>query len=208
MTIVEVYEFAIGADAGATLALGDHTWGPTPDTTLPIFYTTLADACATRGTPTESPSPTAIQRKNKRLFSDSDTTVLTKTDTYTAVACASRGLINCPASLQSTSLATVTSTLAVSGSGSATWPATTGDDVTTVPFRTGARSLLASSGSPVSYVPVTHTPSAGGGGGSGGGGGGGVFPGVLGLSTKDKLAIGLSIGLGLPFLTAIAAGCL
>ena len=48
LEVVQGYQFALGAAAGATVAIGFNTWGPMPATTVPIFYTTLASACAAR----------------------------------------------------------------------------------------------------------------------------------------------------------------
>ncbi|KAI5863650.1 hypothetical protein GGS23DRAFT_508764 [Durotheca rogersii] len=49
LVMEQTYQFGLGAAAGATLAIGAETWGPAPETNIPIFYTTIADLCATKG---------------------------------------------------------------------------------------------------------------------------------------------------------------
>ncbi|KAJ6160440.1 hypothetical protein N7470_003836 [Penicillium chermesinum] len=44
-TVAE-YTIALGAAVGAAVALQTYVWGPTPDTTTPVFYTTLPSICA------------------------------------------------------------------------------------------------------------------------------------------------------------------
>jgi hypothetical protein len=134
--------------------------------------------------------------------------------TYTAVQCPTGGgRVVCPVSQQTTSLATRTSTLVivVPPGGSATFPATTGTAVSTVAFGGQARSIFSSSGSPVSYVPPPPPPTgtAGGGAGGAGGGVGGLFGlGPGGLTAEDKrIIIGVSVGVGVPLLIGIVAGC-
>jgi hypothetical protein len=212
----QTYQLALGADAGATLALGHHTWGPAPTSTMPLFYTTLSSACLgnkpTSTSPpalTVSPSPSSLSKRQDD--SASSTTTLTTKVTYTAVQCPT-GSPLCPVSQQTTSVATRTSTLVtVLPSGSeATFPPTTVAAVsTTIPFGRSAQSIFSSSGSPVSYVPPPPPTSTAPAGGPGGGGGGvdgffGIAP--EGLTQTQKIIIGVTVGVGVPLLIGLIAG--
>jgi hypothetical protein len=194
LLVEEVYSMAIGAQAGATLAILDHTWGPTPNTSTAFFYTTLASVCAVSATPT-----TAAVTARAVEVSSLTTTTLSTEITYTGTACGSIGLLNCPLSLQMTSKNTVTSTLVTSvPSGStATFPITTQSSVaSTIAFGTNVKNLVSSSGTPTSYIPAS-TPTSG-------------IIGVIDAKTggvSNKLIIGLSVGIGVPVLLAIIAGC-
>ena len=42
---LQEYTFAVGAEAGAYVAVGDTTYGPTPETRIPLFHTTLSPSC-------------------------------------------------------------------------------------------------------------------------------------------------------------------
>jgi hypothetical protein len=195
LLVEEVYSIAIGAQAGATLAILDHTWGPTPNTSTALFYTTLASVCAVSATPT-----TAAVTARAVEASGLTTTTLSTEITYTGTACRSIGLLNCPLSLQITSKNTVTSTLATSvPSGStATFPATTQSSVaSTIAFGANAKALASSSGAPTSYIPGPTSTS----------GIVGVIDGKTG-GVSNKLIIGVSVGIGLPVLLAIIAGCM
>ncbi|KAM0385100.1 hypothetical protein ACHAQC_011722 [Fusarium culmorum] len=46
LRVEEAYQLAVGAAAGASVAIEDIAWGPAVETEVPIFYTTLAQACA------------------------------------------------------------------------------------------------------------------------------------------------------------------
>ncbi|KAK5653234.1 hypothetical protein OQA88_9133 [Cercophora sp. LCS_1] len=59
LDLIQAFQFALGAGAGATVGLGTVEWGPVPETVVPIFYTTLASACATRKT-VEAAIPTLV----------------------------------------------------------------------------------------------------------------------------------------------------
>jgi hypothetical protein len=200
--IIEEYQFAVGAEVGATLAVDHHSWGPSPETSIPIWYTTLEEACAMQATPSMTSEGAKVTARGARRQNDVTTTTISTTVTYTGLECQSSGLVNCPVSLQSTSTFSTTSTLvtAVTSGSTATFPATTYSTVLTIiPFGLSAQTMTATSGSPVSYTPQSTQSSAHG---SGKGGGGG-------LSDEDKrVTIGVSVGVGLPMLIAIAAGCL
>ena len=111
LRVREEYTLALGAAAGATLVLGTHTWGPHPETTIPIWYTTLANICAVQktvaATTTTTASVPAVTGRGfgKRLLGRQNnmvTTTVSTTATFTGVDCASSTLVDCPVSLQQT----------------------------------------------------------------------------------------------------------
>ncbi|KAI1634547.1 hypothetical protein F4809DRAFT_651803 [Biscogniauxia mediterranea] len=207
----QTYQLGLGAAAGASLAIGQQNWGPAPSTQIPIFYTTLADICAANATRTSSTTATAVATITARADDSSSSTAalstatLTQKMTFTGVACASPGLVNCPASLQSTTKVTSTSTVvtAVPSGAAVAFPAAAVQStvVSVVPFGTAARSIAATSGSPVSYVPppppsaTTTTTDADADAPLGTVGG-----------VDTRLVIGLSVGLGVPVLAGVVAG--
>lgn len=216
LKIVEEYTMALGAAAGATLAIGPHTWGPQPNTTIPIFYTTLADICAI----TADARPTPTNELAARQEGDENdpalvTTTISTQVRYTGIACQTPGLNPCPASLQTTTLLTSTKTrvTAVPEGVEATFPPSTALGVaSTIPFRGEPMALSATTGVPVSYVPPPppKTTSVGEGGGDGDGDDlfddvEDVFNGETG-GVSNKLIIGLSVGLGVPFLALLIGG--
>ncbi|KAI0554835.1 hypothetical protein F4679DRAFT_570237 [Xylaria curta] len=188
LRVQQGYQLALGAAAGATLTFGKHSWGPDPSTKIPIFYTTLADEADENMT----------------------TTTLTDEATFTGLVCVSTGLSECPASLQSTTKVVSTRTLIVTvPSGSeATFPATIQDSISeTIPFSKNIKAVAATTGSPVSYVPPpppsppssTATTAD-----SGGRSDKSSLAGKAGANTP--LIIGLSVGLGVPFLAIVLGG--
>ncbi|GAB1316982.1 Mid2 domain-containing protein [Madurella fahalii] len=214
LKLVEEYTLGLGAAAGATVEALGETWGPQPSFTIPIFYTTLLDACA--GTVTPSPTPTATPPPIEgRQDADLETVTLTTVEKLSAVGCASPGVPLCPVHLQTTSVRTTTRTLvtAVAPGEEPTFPASVVLSVASpIPFGDGVRAVSATSGSPVSFIPPpppeTSRPAPGGGNGDDdddddqdsvdeflNGQTGGV---------DNKLIIGLSVGLGVPFLIAVA----
>ena len=201
LRVIEEYSILLGANVGATLAIDGETWGPTPNTQIPIFYTTLADVCAVTGTATAA-ATVADSVATLKARGDLTTTTISTEITYTATMCLSTGLVNCPVSLQTTMKNSVTKTLVTSVlSGSdATFPATTQASVTsTIAFGTNKQVITSTSGSPVSYVPPTSTASSEPSGLSG------VIKGKTG-GVSNKIIIGVSVGVGLPVLIAIVAG--
>jgi hypothetical protein len=166
LRIVEEYTLAIGAGAGATVRALSHTWGPQPQTSIPIFYTTLANICAmsvstTSSTPTE-PTPTANVLAPRADNEDEEfkTTTLTTKVPLTATACQDPALLgNCPVSLQMTEERTETKTLVTSWRDGVDPKPSTFPEMTAttkpVPSDFGAlvQSIAATSGVPVSYVP-------------------------------------------------------
>jgi hypothetical protein len=199
----------LGANAGATLALWGQTWGPAPETQIPIWYTTMVDACAgakTSTTVAPTVTGTAAVRRD-----DAGLTTTSKVVTYTAIQCLSTGLINCPASLQSTTRNTVTKTLVttVPTSGDA-FPATTQIAVVSaVAFGKNFKEMSATTGSPVSYIPQPSSTSSTA--TSGKPAPTGAITSILGGETRgvsNKVIIGVSVGVGVPVLILIIAGCL
>ncbi|KAF2209960.1 hypothetical protein CERZMDRAFT_86597 [Cercospora zeae-maydis SCOH1-5] len=115
LVVAQSHQFALGAAAGAaagaTAHIGTRSWGSIPNTTTAIYTIEVALACAKSGTPpsasvidaiiTSLPTATADfldRRQNSAMVT------LAHETTYTGVNCLSAGLINCPASLQNTSL--------------------------------------------------------------------------------------------------------
>ncbi|PYH93328.1 hypothetical protein BO71DRAFT_399804 [Aspergillus ellipticus CBS 707.79] len=201
---VAEYTLAVGAAAGATVAVDTYQWGPSPNTTVPIFYTTIASLCAGTKTASSSSTITSAATLEKRDNSLVPTTVSTSTR-YTVVGCASSGLINCPVNLQNTtSVSTeMTTVLTVASGVDATYPANTFTSLTSaIPFGKDVRTLSATSGTPVSYTPPSRTSSPTG---TGSGGSGGKSSDKGHHSNQDGLIIGLSVGLGVPAVIALAA---
>lgn len=203
LPVIESYEFGLGAQAGAYVAVLNNTWGPMPSTSLQIFYTTLYSACAisasataSAGTSSTTSAAAGAKRTEAAMLQargDGSSTMGTATSVYTItnVVCETAGLSACPASAQTTSQTTKTSTFTsmVASGVQLTFPATTDTSVSAKPFGTGVKSVSASSGSPVSYVPST---TAGGSGSASDRG-----EGFDGLSdSKKKLVVGLSASLG------------
>ncbi|OJJ97428.1 hypothetical protein ASPACDRAFT_32248 [Aspergillus aculeatus ATCC 16872] len=199
---VAEYTLAVGAAAGATVAVDTYQWGPSPNTTVPVFYTTLASLCAgsktTIASSTITPSATLAQRDVSL-----ETTTLSTVTRYTLVQCASSGLVNCPVALQNTtSIETeLTTVLTVASGAAATFPANTFASLSSAsPFGSGARTLLATSGSPVSYIPPpTQTTSA-----SSSATGSNSTATHEHHGNNNKLIIGLSVGLGVPAVAALS----
>jgi hypothetical protein len=196
LRVKEIYSMALGAAAGASLAILTNTWGPTPSTQIPIFYTTFVDACAV-STSTASKALVTARAAKAGLTT---TTISTKV-TYSGIACLSTDMVNCPVSLQTTTRNTVTKTLvtSVSSGVTPTFPATTQTSVTTsIAFGKNVKEMSATSGTPVSFVPPTgsSTPTTGI---------DGFFHEESG-GVSNKVIVGVSVGLGVPILIAIIAG--
>jgi hypothetical protein len=203
LRIMQSYQLALGAAAGASVAVGTQRWGPTPETQIPIWYTTLADVCAIQGRSTAAATSTtaAVTARAEAGEGDLIVTTITTEVIYTAVACKSTGLVDCPASLQATSKFTTTKTsVTAAPSGSeAMFPTTARRTVvSTIAFGSNAKALIPTTGSPVSYVPPPSSTSSHG------------ANGIVGTAARDakKIIIGVTIGVGVPVLAAIIAGCL
>ncbi|KAF5698320.1 hypothetical protein FGLOB1_12146 [Fusarium globosum] len=209
LRVEEVYQIAVGAAAGASVAIGDTTWGPVPETEIPVFYTTLGHVCASQRSSDASlsatTSPALEVRENNDDEVEMETTTISTKATFVVVACQSEGLVNCPMSLQTTSKYTTTRThvTVVPTDSDADFPESVSHTVTSlIPFGNGAKKLVAMSGVPSSYVPPTTTTSAKENGknddpnGTSNGKSGGVSKSVI---------IGVSVGLGVPFLLGVIA---
>ncbi|PPJ61267.1 hypothetical protein CBER1_10940 [Cercospora berteroae] len=164
LAVVQSYKLALGANAGATIHVGTERWGPAIKNPTAIYTTELASGCAISGTPASTSAvPTATDAAIVRRQGLSELELVHET-TYTAVSCVSTGLINCPASLQttSTSSTTITLTTAVSSGvdekalSRSIWPGIDARQVaaaiTTVAFGTNAVKSPTTSGSPIPYV--------------------------------------------------------
>ncbi|KAI1335505.1 hypothetical protein F5Y15DRAFT_428188 [Xylariaceae sp. FL0016] len=194
LEVVEYYELAVGAAAGATAHWSTHSWGPTPNTTTAIFYTTLADVCASQGTRTSTATLTTTT--DDSIFEKRDDWSTTETTiTYTGQACQSTGLINCPVSLQTTTTFEATLTTSVPSGNTPTFPQSVMTTVaSTIPFGTNVKDLKATSGTPTSFVPnPTHHANNFLNGETGG--------------VSNKIIIGVGIGLGVPVLLAAIILC-
>ncbi|RFU81353.1 hypothetical protein TARUN_870 [Trichoderma arundinaceum] len=209
LSIAQEYTFGIGAAAGASLVILGNTWGPTPETEIPIFYTTLAEACAVTSKTTASTATTAAASRStapgKRADGPSVTTTVTS-ETQTAVVCASSGLINCPASLQSVTKNVITKTLTstVTSDEPVVWSTGPASTFKTVDFQADAVTMTNSAGAPKSYTPPPPPPTA--------------TSAPTGSATdaasssqqssgkhrvSNAVIIGVSVGLGVPVLLAL-----
>ncbi|CAI6331846.1 unnamed protein product [Periconia digitata] len=200
---VQDYQLAIGGIVGASVALGDETWGPVAETSTPLFSTELASICAfePKTTPADAaPSPT---KANKRQQPDMTTTTTETEITHTGVQCATSAAASlagdCPMSLQQTTQSTETRTLTASAPAgeTPTFASSVRDTVTsTATFGKNAFTINKMSGSPTSYVPPPPSDTA---------------------SIKNKLdqelggvplktILGVSLGVGIPVLALLVAG--
>lgn len=199
LRVQQAFQFAVGAAAGAYVGIGEKTWGPVPETEIPLFPTTFVDECITRSTA----EPKSTGGINARAPQDEDedageltTTTLTREATYTAVECGETGSINCPAHKQTYKEHVATETLVTSvPSGSeAVWPETvTAAAVSTKGFGDGAVPITSSSGKPEPDDPKKEDDDEGFLEGSSGG-------------VSNKVIIGVSVGLGVPVIIAVIAG--
>ncbi|KAH8899151.1 hypothetical protein GQ53DRAFT_837056 [Thozetella sp. PMI_491] len=216
LNVAEYYEFAIGGAVGATVNVGTKTWGPMPDTTTPIFYTTLAEACASKKTQTTTASATTTSAP-KMVRQDGQalvTKTISTTEVFSGQVCSIPGLINCPASLQQTTTFPTVRTLvtAVPANVDPTFPPTTFDAVSsTKDFGRGAKDVSSSAGAPTSYTPPPTSTASGT---------TGIIPqataaigdavhaaeGWLNGSTggvSNKIILGVSVGVGVPVLIGL-----
>ncbi|KAL7920499.1 hypothetical protein ACQKWADRAFT_157686 [Trichoderma austrokoningii] len=209
--IAQAYTFGIGAGAGASLVVLGNTWGPTPETEIPIFYTTLAQACAvtsTTGTNTISTTTAAITPSSTKAVAKRSVTSTVTTETQTATVCASPGLINCPASLQSLTRNVITRTLTTSVASGAPviWSAGPTSTFQKVDFPADAVTMTSSSGTPKSYTPPPPPPpttTASSSSPNSSGTSSGETSGKHRVS--NAVIIGVSVGLGVPVLLAAIA---
>jgi hypothetical protein len=201
--VLQEYQIALGAVAGASIVFDTDTWGPVAATSIPIWTTTLAEVCAHTPTspPTIAASPTTA-KAGKRADDDASETVTTKTKiTHTGVQCQTSAAGNCPNSLQVTTQTVETRTLTtvVPSGADVTWPATPGvadKVIKTQDFGANALSFSSTSGSPVVYTAPPRTPTSSAGSGDGDSKASEILNGKTG-GVSNKVIIGVSVGVGL-----------
>ncbi|KAL7909618.1 hypothetical protein GGI35DRAFT_388728 [Trichoderma velutinum] len=212
LTMAQGFTFGIGAAAGATVELLGNTWGPSPQTEIPIFYTTLAATCIT----SKSSAPTIVtttattaasthtSAPKKRADSPSVTSTVT-TETQSATVCISAGLINCPASLQSVQRTVLTKTLTstITPGVSVAWTTGPASTFQTVDFQDDAVTMTSSSGKPKSYTPPPPPPPTNTSSPTGSATGEASAEEKSGKHrVSNAVIIGVSVGLGVPVLLA------
>jgi hypothetical protein len=184
------FRFAIGAAAGATIKLRDETWGPSPNTTIDLWSTRIADICG-KSAPVSAIATTTTLDKRQDL----STATLKSTLQYTGVVCMS-SMAECPASLQKHTIATSVTTLtSILPSGETpAWPATAADVVPArVKFGSQAKALFSAKGTPTPGMGNDNEDSI-------------LDKAVDVVRGADKrLIIGLSVGLGGAALVALGA---
>lgn len=188
------YTLAVGAAAGATVAVDAYSWGPSPNTTIPVWYTTLASVCAE--TKSTAPASQITDSAHLQRRDDLITTSVTTEETYTIVRCMSSGFANCPVNLQNTTSyeSTLTSIVTVESGVDPTFPVRTYASVTSaIPFGTNVKRLSSTAGAPSSYTPSATSSEEN------------TLDDVA-HGTNKKLIIGLCVGLGLPFLALLIVG--
>jgi hypothetical protein len=216
LRVEEAYRLAVGAAAGASIAIEDITWGPAVETEVPIFYTTLAQACvvqrssgATSASQAALTSAALVIRSEDEDEAEMETTTMSEEATFIAVACGSQGLVNCPASLQTTSRYTTTRTYVtiVPTDNEASFPESVRfTSVRPIPFGDSAKKLFTTSGIPESYVPQPPTHSATNNATyNGDDGNANTSSNTKSGRLSDSVIIGLSVGLGVPFLLSVIA---
>jgi hypothetical protein len=213
LKVVQSYQLALGAAAGATIALGTNTWGPVAATSVPIWNTVLAEACAIQKTASSTPLVTATPAPERRQ--DLTATTITTSIIHTGVSCITPGLINCPASAQATTQYTETTTIVTSlppGEEFTLQSSVQNTVPTTVAFGSNAISVPMTTGSPVSYVPpppktTDDDTQDGNEAGTLNEHGDKLdsLDGEVGGVSK-KVIVGVSVGLGVPVLLALIGG--
>ena len=199
--VVQEYNLALGAFAGATIAaniaamgITSQIWGPVIEKSTAIFTTTLGEVCAGSGNPrTTEALRTAVHEKRQDLT----TTSLSSKIETSGVSCMLSGVANCPASMQKTTKTAFTTyhTTVVPSGVIATFPSSTFNTIqSTQPFGTRVKTIKAISGSPVAYTAPAGTHDEGSTQHDGKAASGAV---------NRKLAIGIGIGLGIPLLIAV-----
>ncbi|KAF3112191.1 hypothetical protein TWF569_000100 [Orbilia oligospora] len=206
LRVEEGYQFGIGAAAGATVALLDHTWGPAPSTTIPIYFTTFTQ-CAIQTTPPSSTITSSATIAPRQVSDDGTltsstsnsltTTTITTIVTYRGIECMSYDMVDCPVSLQRTTKteSRITLVTSVPSGVEATFPVTmqtTG--VQPISFGTGVQKLFETSGPPTAYTPSATPESRIG-----------FLEGNIGGVDK-RIILGVSIGGGLLVLGIIIGG--
>lgn len=206
--INQTFQLAVGAIAGASVALGDLTLGPELETSTAIFTATFG-TCAVAATDatTTSASPTITARGE---IAKRETTILSTEVAVTAVGCESAGLLNCPVSLQTMTVYTTTLSLTTEingGDQNPTFPATTQNTVVTaIPFGSQAKRLPSTTGLPKAFTaqPSSDPENPFGTGDHGSTGSSGSDGNGAGhRDNKNPIIIGVTVGLGVPVLAGL-----
>ncbi|KAF3913298.1 hypothetical protein ABW20_dc0101213 [Dactylellina cionopaga] len=214
LRVEESYELVVGAAAGATVAVASQVWGPTPNTTIPIWYTTVTQCAiaasvttAIVSTPATTPAtvtssavtPKYTSTVLKRQLGGAESLLQTISTAvaYRGVQCMSLGLINCPVSLQQSTKAVRTITLVTSVPSGVvpTFPATIQTTISQViPFGTAANKLFATKGAPTAYSASSTQTSTG------------FLDGEIGGIDK-RIIFGVAVGGGALILLTIIGCC-
>jgi hypothetical protein len=210
LQVVQEYNMALGAVAGASVVVDlpgkgllPRTWGPVIEKSIAVFTTTLAKVCASSGKP-EAAQASITAPGVKRQ--DLTTTTMTSVVVTSGVSCNTPKLTNCPVSAQNTTMATFTRyhTTAIPSGITPTWPETMTNSVQSkIPFGKRVQTIVAMSGSPTAYTaPPTPTDSGSG------NKGGLLHPSMDGedRGISKRIGLGVGIGLGLPALIVAIIG--
>ncbi|KAI6753808.1 hypothetical protein HG531_005977 [Fusarium graminearum] len=183
LRVEEAYQLAVGAAAGASVTIKDITWGPAVETEVPIFYTTLAQACA-------------VQRSSGAISASQAT--------LTSAALAIRGEDEDEAEMETTTISEEATFIAVAfpTDSEAFFPESVRfTSVRPIPFGDSARKLFTTSGIPEPYVPQPPTHSATTSATDDNGDGNeNTSSNAKSGRLSNSVIIGLSVGLGVPFL--------
>lgn len=123
----------------------------------------MASICAESKTPTTADAAMITTAPEDRRRQDLVTTMTAVTFIHNGVNCKEPGRVNCPASLQNTSQSTEIRTIVTALPSGAKFelPVTVMDSVPSpIAFKRGAKSIPATSGSPVSYIPPVPTETS------------------------------------------------
>lgn len=198
LEIVQDYSVVLSATAGAQVTLGTQKYGPTPNTSTPVYYTTLKSICTNLATSTAALFTTTAVAQKRQDSSQTVTTSIAATEilvvhTMTAIQCPSTITGPCPVSLQTTTTSVQTRTTIISDASDPSNPSPT---ITAIPFGTNVHSLKDISGVPMTYNPSPIRSAVGG-----------VETQLVQAVNHHKqiaLGVGIGVGLGLPVLALIA----
>lgn len=147
-----------------------------------------------------TPTHTAVAASNITAAAGSSLTTTIKQITYTGNMCRCLGLMDCPASLQTTTQSITNSTLGTAAPSGSNfyWPATlTSTVINPSPFSEAAVSIPATSGITVSDAPPVPAHSNASSRGKS------IEDGIRGLSAHDKLIVEVSVGVSAPLIVVI-----
>jgi hypothetical protein len=220
LDVVQEYQFVLGIAAGATADLAGNVWGPTGTAEKALFATTLASACAIDGPRPQRTAAIAVREPQNR-DPKTTTTTLTRKQTYTASLCETN-LVDCPASLLTVQKITEVETLitAVPSGVKATFPDPVQLEVlSTFDFGSRVKSMVSETPSKPSEDDDSNdtlndkndekdTNPGGEAHGDGEMDGTDETDASHGKTSgnNNKLIIGLSVGLGVPFIAAVIGG--